>query len=1058
MSQIYAERNSDGIFVNTETLKEEANHFLKYGYYCPDPWGSPAWKEYWEEQLRRCQDGYSSGGLYITGNHYGYLNFAQIKLTKEFIEAEEKEKQDVSNLSVVEMRKQARLNSKGAAKDVTFPSFWSSDYNYYHVVDIARWGATSEYLIGLGLEVEIMPDHLQGGYHVIVGKSRRKGYSYKNGWVAANNYNCIENSVTIIGAFDKKYLYPEGTMQMANNYVNFFNEHTGWAKARDFVNKVSHKRASYEEKDENNISVEKGYKSTIMALSFGDNPDAAIGKDGTLVEFEEAGKFPNLKESYMKTKPAMEDGIYTTGQMFIFGTGGDMQNGTTDFAEMFYNPLPFKLLPFKNVWDKNVSLNSKCGFFVPDYWNKPGFIDSDGNSDNKGAKEYEEEKRKKLIAETSGAEAYNEYTQQYPFCFHKDTIVSHNDFGAIKLIDYPDVINSGNTELFEIITEGNRKLKCTINHPIWDLKTNTYKHLKDFNIGDELELQSFIFNTTNKKVTIKTELDIFNTEIVITSEWAYFIGIFMGDGSYYKDTVEIVFDYKQKDVGKRICEFMDKNLGGYHIKKYENHFVIIKRNKLFKYIFKGLDLIRQSQKGQSSYKRKVHVPDYIKYGTKEIVKSFIQGIVDSDGYVSGFNPVRINITSKHFNFLSDIQLLLSGFGIYENIKRQDKTTNGYKYESYTIDLYSFNFLLFQKNIGLDSERKGNELKRYRSKRLGAVKKKYPIDKIKSITSIGFHNVYDLTTSDHAINANGIHVHNSPEEAFLQVTGNEFPVEELRNRLATVIEQQLHIKKTQAVTLYRDADTGKAAMKPDLKAKLSPIIHYPMKQKDKTGAVVILEPPVENPPLGLYKAGYDPYRQDQSEGVSLGAFYIYKSSNVFSYTRNILVAWYIGRPQTSDMYNRNVELLGELYNLEVMHENEVTEVVSYFRKRKKLHLLASQPDAVISKNIKNSTVSRVYGIHMNEKLKDAGEKYIKMWLLTERDTDENGIKILNLDTITDIGLLEELIKYNRKGNFDRVMGFMMIMFQLEEEEEGKTYGKNDKTQIAQQILELELFNR
>ena len=40
-----------------------------------------------------------------------------------------------------------------------------------------------------------------------------------------------------------------------------------------------------------------------------------------------------------KTKPAMEDGIYTTGQMFIFGTGGDMEHGTTDFANMFYNPI-----------------------------------------------------------------------------------------------------------------------------------------------------------------------------------------------------------------------------------------------------------------------------------------------------------------------------------------------------------------------------------------------------------------------------------------------------------------------------------------------------------------------------------------------------------------------------------------------------------------------------------------------------------------------------------------------------------------------------------------------
>ena len=142
----------------------------------------------------------------------------------------------------------------------------------------------------------------------------------------------------------------------------------------------------------------------------------------------------------------------------------------------------------------------------------------------------------------------------------------------------------------------------------------------------------------------------------------------------------------------------------------------------------------------------------------------------------------------------------------------------------------------------------------------------------------------------------------------------------------------------------------------------------------------------------------------------------------------------------------------------MHENEVTEVVSYFRRRKKLKLLAAQPDAVISKNIKNSTVSRVYGIHMVDKLKDAGEKYLKAWLLTERDTDEFGKKILNLDTITDIGLLQELIAYNRNGNFDRVMAFMMIMFQLEEDVEGKIYGKNMQSQVATQLLELNLFKK
>jgi cell surface protein SprA len=55
-----------------------------------------------------------------------------------------------------------------------------------------------------------------------------------------------------------------------------------------YKSKIDHKKASYEEKDENDITVEKGYKSTIMAISFGDNPEAAIGKDGTayLDDFE----------------------------------------------------------------------------------------------------------------------------------------------------------------------------------------------------------------------------------------------------------------------------------------------------------------------------------------------------------------------------------------------------------------------------------------------------------------------------------------------------------------------------------------------------------------------------------------------------------------------------------------------------------------------------------------------------------------------------------------------------------------------------------------------------
>lgn len=692
-----AVRNPDGLWINTDVFREEALHFKKYGYYCPELWGTDSWKAYWEEQLKRCREGYSVGGVKITGHHYFYLNFCNIEL--------------VDN---------AQDESSYNEKVTEFPHFWDGDFNYFWSLEIARKGITIpnsavlrdangneltpiqkkvEILNGLHLDVNIPEDYLDGGHHMIVGKSRRKGYSYKNGAIAANIYNNTRKSTTIIGAFDKKYLYPEGTMGMVTNYINWLNKHTGWAKAREYVDKQDHRKASYKE-EKNGIFLESGYQSQVMALTFKDNPDAARGKDAKLVMFEEAGKFPNLKESYTATEPSMMAGKYVTGQMVIFGTGGDMEKGTVDFAYMFYNPLEFNLLPFINIWDDNAS-NTKCGFFHPMFWNMEGFYDQQGNSDKKAAIEFEEEKRKKII----------------------------NDSGS---------------------------------------------------------------------------------------------------------------------------------------------------------------------------------------------SSSVQGRMQE----------------------------------------------------------------------------------------------YPL---------------------------------KPSEAFLSVSFNDFPIEDLRNQLNIVNREKLYSKYGQAGTLYRD-ENGKVKFKPDLNNELEPLYFRENKTQTLRGAVIIYEYPIPNAPKGLYKSGHDPYRQQQSlstQTPSLGSLYIHKGFEKFSYTRDFIVAEYVGRPNTSDDYNRNMEMLMELYNCELGYENEVTEVLSYFTRKKKLHLLAAQPDAVIRANIKDSKVKRVYGIHMNEKLKDAGEKYIKRWLLRERDIDETGNKVLNLNLIYSPGLLEELIFYNRKGNFDRVMALMILLMFIEEEDEEKEYQRKEE---------------
>jgi hypothetical protein len=383
------------MWVNTEMFREEAKTFLKYGRYCDDPPSSMGYMEYWNEQLRRCINGYSSGGKQITGDHYHYLNFGQIKLTE-----------DVDEIPGVTKRK-----TRYKTKTVTFPDFWDGDYEYYWHIEIAEKGIDPEKLKALLLDQK--PLWIDGGHHVICGKARRKGYSYKNADKAANKYNTIRDSITLVGAFDKKYLYPNGTMSMIVDNLNFMNEHTAWTKRRGVTNRMEHVKASYLEQI-NGIYVEKGYRSQIIATTFADNPDAARGKDASLILFEECGKFNNLKASYLATQSAVEDGALITGQILLYGTGGDMEGGTIDFESMFYNPEPYNLYPVENIWDDDAR-GTYCGFFFPDYQNKKGFIDSNGNSNRQTAREYEEAKRENIRTTAKSPAILDKYVTERPF-------------------------------------------------------------------------------------------------------------------------------------------------------------------------------------------------------------------------------------------------------------------------------------------------------------------------------------------------------------------------------------------------------------------------------------------------------------------------------------------------------------------------------------------------------------------------------------------------------------------------------------------------------------------
>ena len=713
MSSTYIEgkvdsvRNPSGQWVNSQVFREAGNHFMKHNYYVADPWGTPDWLSYWKAERNKSIHGVSLGGARITGEHYNYLNYTPI-------------------------RKVGKISGNVADKITGFPDFWDGDYNYFWIRKIARYGVIDmllddeekelvvkmtdkeqalkmkELFESLNLFVKIETDFLGGGFNLIVGKSRRKGYSLKAAAIGSNAYFTKPNKLIIYGAHDKKYLYPNGIFGMTYNNINFINANTGWAMPSDVIDRLGsgHIKASYIQY-KNGIKLEKGFKSEIMALTFKDNPDAARGKDAEEVFFEESGAFGTpglLKDSYKATEDCVMAGAIKTGMITIFGTSGDMEGGTYDYADMFGRPQAFGLLPFKNIWDEN-QIDMNVGFFHPINWNMEGFYDKHGNSDKEGAKNVEIKIRENLI--------------------------------------------------------------------------------------------------------------------------------------------------------------------------------------------------------------------------------------------------------KHGATSTEIQ------------------------------------------------------SRMQEKPLG------------------------------------------PSEAFSAISVNTFPVLELKRQLQLVKGKGWQMSKGTPVNMYYK--DGKVIAEPIMDGTAKPVTSYYNVPTDTRGCPMIYEQPIANPPVGLYKIGYDPIRQD--EGTSLASIIVYKSAHRGTQHSDIVVAEYIGRLETPSDIDRIAEMFADLYGTKIMYENEVTGVKTYFQRIKRLHLLAAQPDRVISKNIKNSRVARVFGCHMNGQLKDAGERYVKEWLLTVLDYDEHGAAIRVIDKIYSIRLLEELIAYNRAGNFDMVSSLFMCMFQIQEEELGKVYDEKDKHKNAKKLLEM-----
>jgi len=257
--------------------------------------------------------------------------------------------------------------------------------------------------------------------------------------------------------------------------------------------------------------------------------------------------------------------------------------------------------------------------------------------------------------------------------------------------------------------------------------------------------------------------------IRIDEEWGRFLGYFMGDGCLYKNSVYFACN-GDKDVRDDIKALMEKLIGRTPAerengRKNGNSYEIRSGSCGLRDIFEILGCTQLNK--SRGRMRRVCVPECIWRSPQSVVREFLRGLFEADGF-NGYKYPRVVFCSKYLDFVQDVQLLLLCFGVTSRISSRMATNgSGRQYAANDLILRGEESRAFNERIGFVSERKSARISRWGRKQKNP---KYPLvleDTVQSVEECGFEQVFDITVEPtHVFSANGIAVHNSPTEAFI----------------------------------------------------------------------------------------------------------------------------------------------------------------------------------------------------------------------------------------------------------------------------------------------------
>lgn len=246
--------------------------------------GTVAWEEWWYEQIYYCLNGYNTGGMYIPGRYYYYLNFYM-------------------------------MSTVGIGNH--HPPFVDLDYEFFQTVEAAK------------------KDH-KG---IISLKARRKGLSNKVVGIYDYGFHFREAYKAGICA---------GLEEHANDFYEKFKHNFSLKPPELRMHITSTKDLTVHKYrvNEQGINVDKGTRNTLHVATMYTNPGVFKGKYLDDCVFEEAGEFPLLIEGFNATVHDFMRGDVMIGSPYIYGTAGDMKKDSTGFSEMWNEPDSFNLIKF----------------------------------------------------------------------------------------------------------------------------------------------------------------------------------------------------------------------------------------------------------------------------------------------------------------------------------------------------------------------------------------------------------------------------------------------------------------------------------------------------------------------------------------------------------------------------------------------------------------------------------------------------------------------------------------------------------------------------------------